>query len=132
LLVDRFSWKDTEARPWGWAWLTFGHPIARTGLAGVAVCLLMAASGPEPPPGPVAMVCTNALGRSPWRIMIDYGKSVVDAEPAEISPDAISWFDPTDRATYLLDRRSGNLRSSLASSTGGYFRYGHCSPAKSP
>jgi hypothetical protein len=58
--------------------------------------------------------------------LIDYGKATVDSNPAEITRTVISWFDPKDRGNYRLDRESGDLRASVASSTGGYFRHGRC------
>jgi hypothetical protein len=58
--------------------------------------------------------------------VIDYRKSTVDSHPAEITRAAISWFDPKDGGHYTLDRTSGNLTASVASSTGGYFRHERC------
>ena len=61
-----------------------------------------------------------------WQIRIDYGKATVDANPARITQGAISWFDPKDFGNYTLDRKSGDLTTSVASSTGGYFRRARC------
>ena len=77
------------------------------------------------------MTCTNPTSGASWRIVIDYGRASVDANPARITAGAISWYDPKDGGNYTLDRRSGDLTVSVASSTGGYFRHSRCSPEKS-
>lgn len=79
---------------------------------------------------PVAAVtCTNpATGGGSWQITIDYGKAMVDSYPARITVETISWFDPKDGGNYMLDRVTGALTGAVASSTGGYFRRGHCEP----
>jgi hypothetical protein len=73
-----------------------------------------------------AINCVNPVSGTSWQIVIDYGKSTVDSNPAEMTRAAISWFDPKDRGNYTLDRKSGDLTASIASSTGGYFRRGRC------
>jgi hypothetical protein len=76
-----------------------------------------------------AVTCSNPVSGASWQIKIDYGNSTVDSNPAKITQTKISWFDPTDHGNYTLDRRSGDLTAIVASSTGGYFRHGHCSLA---
>jgi hypothetical protein len=78
-----------------------------------------------------AITCTNPVSGTSWQIMIDYRKATVDSNPAEIKRTEISWFDPKDGGNYRLDRKSGDLTASVASSTGGYFRHGRCSLEKS-
>ena len=73
-----------------------------------------------------AITCTNPVSRTSWQIAIDFDKSTVDSNPAEITRAGISWFDPKDGGNYKLDRKSGDLTASVASSTGGYFRHGRC------
>jgi hypothetical protein len=80
--------------------------------------------------GETAITCTNPVSGASWRIMIDYGKATVDSYRAKISGAEISWFDPTDGGNYTLDRKSGQLTASVASSTGGYFRRSRCSLEK--
>jgi hypothetical protein len=77
-----------------------------------------------------AVTCSNPANGSSWQIAIDYGKRTVDAYPAEITAVEISWFDPKDGGHYTLDRNSGNFTAVIASSTGGYFRRGHCNLPK--
>ena len=73
-----------------------------------------------------AITCVNPASGTSWQIVIDYGKATVDSNPAEITRAGISWFDPKDGGNYKLDRKSGDLTASVASSTGGYFRHGRC------
>jgi hypothetical protein len=91
-----------------------------TGLA--ALAMTGAAEGSE-----AAITCTNPVSGTSWQITIDYRKATVDSNPAEITKAQISWFDPKDGGNYRLDRNSGDLKASVASSTGGYFRHGRCS-----
>jgi hypothetical protein len=59
-------------------------------------------------------------------MLVDPRRAVVDGNPAKINDAAISWFDPTDGSYNTFDRNTGKLTASIASSTGGYFRYAHC------
>ena len=76
--------------------------------------------------GQAAVTCTNPVSGATWQILIDYGKATVDSYRAKITAADISWFNPKDGGNYTLDRRSGDLTASVASSTGGYFRHGRC------
>jgi len=80
--------------------------------------------------GVAAITCTNPVSGASWQITIDYGKATVDSHPAKISQAEISWFDPKDLSNNRLDRKTGNLTTSIASSTGGYFRPGRCDAEK--
>ena len=77
------------------------------------------------------MTCTNPASGASWQIRIDYGKATVDAYPAKISRTEISWFDRKEQGNYTLDRKSGDLTATIASSTGGYFRRSRCTLEKS-
>jgi len=66
-----------------------------------------------------------------WRIRIDLAGKTVDSNPAQISGSEISWYDPTDKGHYTLDRKTGDLTVIVASSTGGYFVHDRCGPAHS-
>ena len=68
-----------------------------------------------------AITCTNRSSGATWQIKIDYDKATVDSNPAEINDAKISWRDANDGGNYTLDRKSGDLTVSVASSTGGYF-----------
>ncbi|HEV2300427.1 MAG TPA: hypothetical protein VGR91_02545 [Stellaceae bacterium] len=98
-------------------------------MACLAGMLPPAARGQQQPDR-AAITCTNPASGASWQVMIDYPKSTVDANPAEITPAAISWFDPKDGGHYTLDRKTGKLTATVASSTGGYFRHGRCALGK--
>jgi hypothetical protein len=74
-----------------------------------------------------AITCTNPVSGTSWQIVVDFANATVDSNPAKITAGQISWFDPKDGGNYTLDRKSGDLTASVASSTGGYFRHGRCS-----
>jgi hypothetical protein len=75
--------------------------------------------------GETAVTCTNLASGANFQIKIDYDRSTVDTNPAQISDREISWRDE-NRWNYTLDRTSGNLTIILASSTGGSFLYDRC------
>jgi hypothetical protein len=97
-----------------------------------AICVLgigtalPAAISAEPPHGESAITCTNPYSGASWQIKIDYDKRTVDANPAQIDEATISWRDAANGWQYVLDRKSGKLRVTLASSTGGSFLYDNC------
>ena len=80
--------------------------------------------------GGTSITCTNPVSGTSWHIAIDFDNATVDSNRAKITGAQISWFDPTDGGNYTLDRRSGDLTASVASSTGGYFRHLRCNLEK--
>ena len=104
--------------------------ILAAGIAVLATGLAVAAIDGDAQDGETAITCTNPVSGASWQITIDYRKVTVDTNPAEITRSEISWFDPKDGGNYRLDRNSGDLTASVASSTGGYFRHGRCSLEK--
>ncbi len=94
-------------RLWGAAIVLFANPAAAQ-------------------PDAALVTCTNPYSGASWQITIDYKRPAVDDNPAQVSAAAISWFDPRDGGNWKLDRKSGELVGSVASSTGGYFRRGRC------
>jgi len=111
--------------------IMFRNRVLAAGMVGLAAGLAMPTIDADAQESEAAITCTNLASGTSWRIMIDYRKATVDSYPAEISRVEISWFDPKDGGHYALDRKSGDLTASVASSTGGYFRHGHCSLEKS-
>ena len=107
----------------------FRNRVLAAGIAGLAAGLTVVHC--EAQEGEIAVTCTNPVSGTSWQIMIDYRKATVDSYPAAITRGEISWFDPKDRGNYRLDRKSGDLTASVASSTGGYFRHSRCSLEKS-
>jgi hypothetical protein len=93
-----------------------------------AVLTVLAVSAAGAAGGETAMTCTNVASGARWQIHIDFQKSTVDANPAEITAAKISWHDAADGGNYTLDRKSGNLTVIVASSTGGYFLHHQCRP----
>jgi hypothetical protein len=102
-----------------------------TAAAGLAAGLALLPLSAIAEDGLTALTCTNPVSGASWQITIDYRGPTVDTYPAEITRSEISWFDPKDGGNYRLDRASGDLKGSVASSTGGFFRRGHCTLEKS-
>jgi hypothetical protein len=109
----------------------FRDRVLAAGIAGLAVGLAVPSISGDTQESETAITCTNPVSGTSWQIMIDYRKATVDSNPAEIKQAEITWFDPKDGGNYTLDRKSGDLTASVASSTGGYFRHGRCSLEKS-
>ena len=105
----------------------FGDRVLAAATAALLTGLAVPAIDGDARESRTALACTNPASGASWQIMIDYARATVDSHPAKITPDGISWFDPEDGGNYTLERKSGNLTASVASSTGGYFRHGRCS-----
>jgi hypothetical protein len=104
--------------------------VLAAGLVGLATGFAVPTIYAEAQQGATAITCTNPASGTLWQITIDYRNATVDSHPARIKRDEISWFDPKDGGNYTLNRESGDLTASVASSTGGYFRHGRCSLEK--
>jgi len=109
----------------------FRNRVLAAGIAGLAAGLVVSTIHGDAQQSETAITCTNPVSGTSWQIMIDYRKATVDSNLAEITAAEISWFDPKDGGHYTLDRKSGDLTASVASSTGGYFRHSRCSLEKS-
>ncbi len=82
---------------------------------------LLASSRWQPVRAAVATLrCTNPYSGAMWELRIDYDRSLADAFPAEITQSRITWHDTSHGGYYFLDRRSGALTITYASSTGGF------------
>lgn len=92
------------------------------------VALLLVAATPvaAAPTGQTKVTCKNTSSGVSWQIAIDYDKSTVDSNSAQIDTTEISWHDPKDNGNYSLDRATGKLTVILGSSTGGYFIWDQC------
>jgi hypothetical protein len=90
---------------------------------GFAICAADAQSQAQH--GHTAITCTNPYSGATWQIDVDYDRSAVDSNPAQISEATIAWREPNGWK-YSLDRKSGKLTVILASSTGGNFLYDQC------
>jgi len=93
---------------------------------GLSACgFAISALADEAPRGEKAITCTNPASGSNWQIKVDYEHRMVDSHPADISEAEISWHT-AEGENYKLDRKSGNLTVTVASSTGGYFLHDQC------
>jgi hypothetical protein len=95
-------------------------------IAALATCGAAAPVDGQSQPRAPAITCTNPASGATWQISIDFDRATVDANPARVSDDEISWRDAKDGWHYTLDRHSGALTVTVASSTGGYFLHDHC------
>lgn len=84
------------------------------------------AAGAQAQRGESAITCSNPASGATWHILIDYDRGTVDTNPAQINDATISWHDVRDNGNYALDRKTGNLTVTVASSTGGYFLHDRC------
>lgn len=81
-------------------------------------------------PATSVLSCTNPASGATWQIHVDFAQGTVDANAARISDDTVVWHDAKDGGNYALDRKTGKLTVTVASSTGGYFLYDRCTQAK--
>jgi hypothetical protein len=108
----------------------FGNRALALGIVLSGACLALSAIAGGAHHNHAEITCTNPVSGTSWQIRVDYRRSTVNSNPAEISRDRISWFDPKDGGHYVLDRASGDLTAGVASSTGGYFRHARCTAEK--
>ena len=102
----------------------FTRPLA----FGLGLLAWNAASGAvaqEAQHGEKAIICTNTASGANWQIKVDYDGRTVDSHPADIGDAVISWHT-ADGEYYALDRKTGHLTVTVASSTGGYFLHDQC------
>jgi len=95
-------------------------------IAALMAGLAAAPAGAQTHLPPVSVTCVDPSSGTTWQISIDYDRATVDANPARVSADQISWRDAKDGWNYTLDRHSGALTVVVASSTGGYFLHDRC------
>jgi hypothetical protein len=106
--------------------LYLGRPLAALiCILGIGVALPAIVEA-EPQHGETAVTCTNPYSGATWQIKINYDRHTVDANPAQIDEATISWRDSANGWHYVLDRKSGKLRATVASATGGNFLYDSC------
>jgi len=96
----------------------------REGAAAAALLLFSAVCG-QAAPGALRWRCSNPASGASWTIVVDTARRRVDAFPATITAQQVSWHDPK-RGFFDLDRATGALQLRNASSTGGYFLHYQC------
>ena len=106
--------------------MTLARAIA-TAISALGLSAVFAPPGVRAQNGQIVITCTNPYSGASWQIHIDYNRSTVDSTPAQISDATIFW-QAENGWKYLLDRKSGKLTVTLASSTGGNFLYDQCKP----
>jgi len=104
------------------------YDLTRSLAVGLAVLVLSGAihaAAQQAARGEKAIICTNPASGAHWQIKVDYDRRTVDSHPADIGADAIAWHTE-DGENYRLDRKTGHLTVTVASSTGGYFLHDQC------
>lgn len=97
---------------------------------GKVACVVMGfapalAGGPSALATEITFSCTNSASHAVWTVKVDDVRHTADGNPADISAARIAWREP-GRGLYDLDRASGVLTYSNASSTGGYILIHQC------
>ena len=77
---------------------------------------------------PTVFACTNPASGARWAIHVDFAHDTVDSWPADVTSRWITWHDRADQGFYSLNRASGELTITRASSTGGYEQRADCRP----
>jgi hypothetical protein len=106
--------------------MTFARATAAL-ISAVGLLTVFAVTGARAQHGQASITCTNPYSGTRWQINVDYDRSTVDSSPAHISEETISW-QAENGWRYSLDRKSGKLTVTLASSTGGNFLHDQCKP----
>jgi hypothetical protein len=70
--------------------------------------------------------CVNLASGASWSLQIDDRHQTVDGVPAHITAERIRWRDEVSGGAFDLDRGSGVLTFTNASSTGGYILRHQC------
>jgi hypothetical protein len=107
------------------------NPVVAAAILGLTANLAAPVINAAAQESEATLTCTNPVNGFSWQLLIDYRNAAVDSNPAAITTAAVTWFDPKDRSYYRLDRKSGDLGATVASSTGGYSRHARCTLEKS-
>jgi hypothetical protein len=99
------------------------------GAAALAACDAAPPSRLAVPPGAARANCVNAISGFRWTVRLDPAARTVDGWPARFGAARISWRDGADGAGYDLDRGTGVLTVTRASSTGGVVNVDSCRSA---
>jgi hypothetical protein len=92
----------------------------------IAMAGIRCAAAADAPSSFTSVTCTNTVSHAAMQIRIDFGKRMVNADPAQIGDTEISWHDDKEQANYTLNRKTGMLDAVIPSSTGGYFLHYQC------
>lgn len=84
------------------------------------------------PPGSPTVFCVNPASGASWNVGLNEAGKLADGQAAQFGAREITWSNPSDGGAYELDRASGALEITRASSTGGYVTFDHCVAAPDP
>ena|SRR5579862_9054316 len=80
--------------------------------------------------GELVFRCVNSASHAAWELKVNPADGTADGFPAKIGTATIAWRDATRGGDYELDRASGQLTFTNASSMGGYMLFHHCQQLK--
>ncbi len=104
--------------------IIFRNRVLAAGIAGLAAGVALPAINGDAEESATAITCTNPVsGATSWQIVDRLPKARRSIPiTAEITPGRdFLWFDPKDGGNNTLDRKSGDLRASVASKHRGLF-----------
>ena len=84
------------------------------------------------PPGAPMLFCINPASGASWTLDLNEAGRLADGHAARFAAREITWSNPSDGGAYELDRASGALEITRASSTGGYVTFDRCKAAPVP
>jgi len=84
------------------------------------------------PAGAPTILCVNPASGASWTVALNEAGQQADGHAARFGVREISWSNPSDGGAYELDRASGALEITRASSTGGYVTFDRCKAAPVP
>jgi len=84
------------------------------------------------PAGTSDVRCVNLASGAAWTIHLDDAGKRADGQPARMPAGRIDWRSASDAGLYELDRLSGRLTVTRASSTGGYIIIYRCAATAPP
>jgi len=84
------------------------------------------------PPGAPMVLCVNPASGASWTVELNQTGQLADGHVAQFGAGEITWSNPSDGGAYELNRASGALEITRASSTGGYVTFDRCKAAPVP
>jgi hypothetical protein len=93
-------------------------------------CALVLANNASAQAAQLNYRCVNSASGAAWTLTVNDANRTADGFPADISSSQIAWRDTTSGGRYQLDRASGELTFSNASSMGGYMLFHRCQEVK--
>ena len=105
--------------------------MASVGLTAIVACgLLLRTAAFSAHAADLSFRCANSASHATWDLKVDPANGTVDGSPAKFGTASIAWRDTARGGNYALDRSSGELTYTNASSMGGYMLFYHCQQLK--